>query len=60
MKCQFLKEGFGFPECYSLFKDTPLYPLEFRFEEYCTKENHINCPFYQAGEAKAKEGCKGR
>lgn len=47
MKCQFLKEGFGFPECYSIFKE-PLYPVQFRYDEYCTKENHENCPFYQA------------
>ena len=51
MKCLFLREGFGFPECYSIFKE-PLYPLEFRYEDYCTKENHVNCPFYQAAREK--------
>ena len=48
MKCPNLNEGFGFPECYSIF-EKPLYPLEFRYDGYCIKENHINCPFYQAG-----------
>jgi len=59
MKCEFLDEGFGFPECYSIFEE-PLYPVEFRYEGYCTKESHRNCPFYQASKAKFKGQCEGR
>ena len=50
MKCPHLNESFGFPECYSIFEE-PLYPVEFRYEGYCSKENHKNCPFYQAAQA---------
>ena len=59
MKCEFLNEGFGFPECYSIFSE-PLYPLEFRYDGYCVEENHKNCPFYQASQARVKGECKGR
>jgi len=59
MKCPHLNESFGFPECYSIFEE-PLYPVEFRYEGYCSKENHKNCPFYQAAQANFKGKSKGR
>jgi len=59
MKCPHLNESFGFPECYSIFEE-PLYPVEFRYEGYCSKESHRNCPFYQASQVRGKRECNGR
>ena len=46
MKCQFLTEGNGLPEC-DFLKDSNSYCLsEFHYEEFCIQEAYKVCPYF--------------
>jgi len=47
MKCPFLKEGFGLPECVSMAVNMDSYCLsEFHYEEFCIETAYKVCPYF--------------
>ena len=47
MKCPFLKEGSGLPECNTMLTKTESYCLsEFHYEEFCIHAAYRVCPFF--------------
>ena len=47
MKCPFLREGFGLPECNTMRIEKEPYCLsEFHYEEFCIQEAYKVCPYF--------------